>query len=475
VGRQGKSTEKGRSDSKAREQSLSRKDEQATAYGTRDGSRLKRTTKIIPSRPQKRPQGIQVVQGHINGFEIHAIPDTGAEFNIMAATFAKRRGLVVHNGDPSKCRLLRMANGKHIKTVGVVDAVWSFTSDTSQAWKITFHILADFVYDLLLGSQFLFTTQTMSHHKERLSRIPRPLQSLSVLRVNVLGSASRQVRGLLQKEPVHALPDSGSEPSLLSYEYVKRRGWLMRMRMEDQNLLQFADGSVAKTEGSILATWVFPSKEVNYFKARPSLKVQFHILRGCSHDVILGQDALEESDMFLEHEDAFLDVGSDTEPSGLNLVIWLPKKKVSSISSNNQVHIEQQLPTRQKDALHIELQRRAAVDRKISRMSSGIEKQAAVAAEAQTRREYDGGTNIASQTRSSTDSTASSTQFSASSNDSSTSSRQTVAQPVYPPGSFTVPRSPERTYSYYPGRGAVYSEIAGEYEFNTRLRREIIG
>jgi hypothetical protein len=364
-----------------------------------------------------------------------------------------------------------MANGKHIKTVGVVDAVWSFTSDSSQAWKITFHVLADFVYDLILGSQFLFTTQTMSHHKERLSRIPRPLQSLLVLRVNILGSASRQVQGFLQKEQVHALPDSGSEPSLLSYEYVKRRGWLMRMKMKDQNLLQFADGSVAKTEGSIPATWVFPSKQVGYLnkKVKTSLRVQFHILRGCSHDVILGQDALEESDMFLEHEDAFLDVGSDTEPSGLNLVIWLPKKKKTSpFPSNSQVHTEQHLPTQQKDALHIELQRRAAVDRKISRMSSGIEKQAALATEAQTRREYDARTNTASQTRSSTDSSASSTRFSANSNDRSTRSRQTVAQPVYPPGSSTVPRPwPERTYSYYPGRGGgvappnVWSEVKG--------------
>jgi len=251
----------------------------------------------------------------------------------------------------------------------------------------------------------------------------------------------------------------------------------MRMRMEDQNLLQFADGSVAKTEGSIPATWVFPSKEVGYIskEGEASLRVQFHILRGCSHDVILGQDALDESDMFLEHEDAFLDVGSDTEPSGLNLVIWLPKKKkkASPLSSNTQVHTEH-LPTRQNDALHIELQRRAVVDRKISRMASGIEKHAAVATEAQTRRDYDARTNMVSQTRSSTDSSASSTQFSANSNNSSTSSRQTVTQPVYPPRSFDDPGLPQRTYSYYPGRGRGSSEIAGEYDFNTRLRREIV-
>jgi hypothetical protein len=106
----------------------------------------------------------------------------------------------------------------------------------------------------------------------------------------------------------------------------------MRMRMKDQNLVQFADGSVAKTEGSIPATWVFPSK-VDYLNKedRTSLRVQFHILRGCSHDIILGQDAVEEGDIFLEYEDAFLDAGSDTEPSGLKLVIWLPRKLNSNL------------------------------------------------------------------------------------------------------------------------------------------------
>ena len=329
------------------------------------------------------------MRGHLNGLETYAIPDTGAEFNIMAAEFAQRGGLSVDTKDPSKCRLLRMANGKHIKTIGTADVKWGFASDPSQEWKLTFHVLADFVYDLILGSQFLFATQTMSHYKERLSTIPRPLQSLSVLRVNVLGSASRQVRGSLQEVRVNALPDSGSEPSLLSYEYVKQRGWLWSMKMEDQNLLQFADGSVERTEGSISARWVFPSK-TGTKKKWTSLNVEFHVLRGCSHNVILGQDVLDETDTFLEHADAFLDVNSETEAPGLNLVIWLPrKKKKAETPSNNQTSRDRNSPARPNDDLHIELQRRAEVDRKLNRMPEGTNKWAAMETEAQLRRDFD--------------------------------------------------------------------------------------
>jgi len=367
---------------------------------------------------RNRPQGIQVIQGQINGFDHFAIPDTGAEFNIMAKAFAKSRGFLIDNEEPSKCRLLRMASGKHIKTIGVVEATWCFSSDSSHPLKIIFHVLTDFVYDLILGSHFLFATKTMSHHKERLSRIPRPLDSLFVLRVNILGSASRQVEGVLQDQSVKALPDSGSEPSLLSYEYVKRRGWLMKMKMEDQNLLQFADGSVEKTEGSIPATWYFPTKDGSS-DPEISLRIEFHILRGCSHDIILGQDVLEETDMFLEHEDAFLDIKSDTEASGLNLVIWLPRKKkpIPSVPSVPQAQPPRRQEAReyrtpryrpptpppnsynerrvytsttvQHDPLHVELQRRAAVDRHIKRMPPGLVKDIALATERVTRDRYD--------------------------------------------------------------------------------------
>lgn len=339
--------------------------------------------------PKKRPDGIQVVQGHLNGVKTYAIPDTGAQFNIMAESYAKREGLSIDSSDPSKSRFLQMASGKLIKTIGTVDATWGFASDSSQNWKITFHILADFVYDLILGSQFLFTTKTMSHHKERLSRIPHPLGSLSVLCVNSLGFGSQQVKGHLQQEQVNALPDSGSEPNLLSYEYAQRRGWLKKMNMEDQNLLQFADGSIERTEGSISARWV-PSS-VKSKQEQVGLEAKFHVLRGCSHDVILGQDVLEETDMFFEHADSFFEVESDTEATGLNLVIWLPKKKKITLTEGP---ASNKNPSRSKlvgrdDALHNELERRAAVDREISKMPEGLEKESHLEREIATRRKFD--------------------------------------------------------------------------------------
>lgn len=84
--------------------------------------RYKLDSLTTQTRGMRKQEGILVAKDHFNELETDAIPDTGAEFNIIAANFVKKLGLQIHNKDPGQCRLLRMANGKHIKTVGVVDA-----------------------------------------------------------------------------------------------------------------------------------------------------------------------------------------------------------------------------------------------------------------------------------------------------------------------------------------------------------------
>ncbi|CAJ2501974.1 Uu.00g048270.m01.CDS01 [Anthostomella pinea] len=289
--------------------------------------------------------------------------DTGAEYNIIAASFATRLGLKVQHRSGDERKLLRMANGKQIQTCGTVEAAWHFSNSArngtggSDGWRIVFHVLGGFVYDLVLGNGFLMETKTMSHFKERLARIPRPLSALSVLRMNLLGVPSQRVRGTLDSEwhsLVWALPDSGSEPNLLSWDYVQRQGWAVaKMDMLDRRLLQFADGSVDKTEGSITARWSFAHANARgspLGAIQQDVEIEFHVMRDCPYDMILGQDVLEETDAFLAHQEAFGYVTSDTKASAMNLVIFARKKKTTTDTSEDH-------------ALHDELQRRAMNDR----------------------------------------------------------------------------------------------------------------
>jgi len=364
---------------------------------TSEGNRERRF-----SSSRQSSSGILVVQGHVNGQETYAIPDTGAECNIMVASFAERLGLVIHKDDPSQHKPLRMANGKYMQAIGTVQGFWKFTSDPepSQMWQILFHVISDFVYDVVLGSLFLLTTQTMSHHKYRLSRRPRALEALSTLRVDILdsGRGCVRVRGDLEQEIVSALPDSGSEPNLLSYEYVEQRKWLTKMDLEDRNILQFADGKIEMTEGSISASWAF--LDVYQVKKAPGLEVKFHVLRGCSHNVIIGQDVLEETNAFLNHKDAFEEIISDTDAPGLNLVFWaaisLNKSPPPTSGPTQTLRTKALPPTDEKGRLDMERQRRKATEEIIRQMPEGKDRDAAWAGEDAIRRAFELHFNVTS-------------------------------------------------------------------------------
>lgn len=181
-------------------------DDTSLLYKARGGSKEKKT----------RPSGMLVTQGFIQGQQVCAMPDTGVGYNIIAASLAQSLGFADPPGNAMRGLKIRLANGKYIRTIGVIEAIWSFSSDTGKIWELTFHVIEDFVYDIVLGNEFLMATETMSNHQFRLSRIPPPLRALSVLYVNTLGRVTQRLRGLLYGNLVETLPDFGCESNLLS-------------------------------------------------------------------------------------------------------------------------------------------------------------------------------------------------------------------------------------------------------------------
>lgn len=105
---------------------------------------------------------------------------------------------------------------------------------------------------------------------------------------------------------------------------------------QDIRLLLFADGTIQRIMGTLSLPWRFltPNSVGGIVPERPGqhiVMVDFHVLHGCVYDVILGQDMLEETAAYSEHQDAFLETsqGDSAYPgqSELNLVIWLPFKR----------------------------------------------------------------------------------------------------------------------------------------------------
>jgi hypothetical protein len=173
---------------------------------------------------------------------------------MMAASFAKEISLHIQPEEADKETYLQMANGKHIRAIGVVRANWGLKGDPRKTLEWNLTVLADYVFDIVIGDDFLKPNLIMSANKHYLSRKPRPRNTLSIRNVNILGSSSQRLRGTLNNEPMPALPDSGTEPNLVSYAYVQSRGWLTKLVENSEHLLQFADGSLATTVGQIYAT-----------------------------------------------------------------------------------------------------------------------------------------------------------------------------------------------------------------------------
>ncbi|GKT54382.1 hypothetical protein ColTof4_13828 [Colletotrichum tofieldiae] len=204
--------------------------------------------------------------------------------------------------------MLRMANGKFVDTIGSFKAVWKFASDPTKSWKITFYVVNKLVHDAVLGKDFLMCSETMTKHRHRLSRLKKPihtLQGLQMLSVNNIGAVTQRLQGMIVGDPVEALPDSGSEPNLLSLNYVIRRGFHDLVNTNDIRMIQLADGTVQKTMGSMWLNWAYASSSGDNSDKWFEHFVEFHVLDGCAYDVILGQDVLKDTDAFVTHEGSF--------------------------------------------------------------------------------------------------------------------------------------------------------------------------
>lgn len=267
------------------------------------------------------------IQGLINGVNVDALADTGADKNFMNNRFAKEHEIRAQYFGADQRPSFLMGHGRTIQAVGQVEVSWKFRKELEKSYTLHFFVLPDAIFDVMIGGPFLYETETLAVNKNRLSVMPKPMRALHVRTVNFCGSPHRRLKGMIRGgtqdfRRCAALPDSGAEPSLLNYDYTKRNFWLSHIvpGPESCRLLMFADGSTASTEGQITLQWTF---EKRWLPVNPQAEhaITFDVLYGCPVDVILGQDFLDEFDVFATQSDAFIEAQSPAEVSGLNLVI----------------------------------------------------------------------------------------------------------------------------------------------------------
>lgn len=236
---------------------------------------------------------------------VFACADTGADVNIMSETLAQALGFREYETKYGR-KKFRLANGKVVESVGQVWSPCAFGAETDNSVSMAciFHVLTKVVTPIIMGMQFLEETETLTRHPERLIRVPRPaLQALSVC---LLESPRQFLHCKLNNKSVTATSDTGSEIDLIAPQTAIELGIAIQ---PGEEVIELADGTFAMTSGYVHANISLDSSAkalLDFESKSANTDVEFHILNGLTHTVLIGQDTLEELKVFTENQQALV-------------------------------------------------------------------------------------------------------------------------------------------------------------------------
>ena len=235
------------------------------------------------------------VPGNLNGAQVMAFLDTGAEESVISLDFAVRNKLDLQRDSQLKFQL---PTGKVSRSVGTAYLPWQFANEP-KVFKISFSVLPECTHDVIIGGKFLKFTQTLTKFVHRIKTKLLPFRPR--LGVKLLGSQRQRVRGSLDGERVVAVPDTGSDVMLVSTAYAKQRGFKISGQKDCRSELEFADGSRAFTRGLVKDVyWSFDDSNTSY-------QCDFHVLDNLSVDVVLSNDFLFGVKAFSKYDSSFFD------------------------------------------------------------------------------------------------------------------------------------------------------------------------
>lgn len=267
-----------------------------------------------PTRPNPHPPPLldRRVRGVVNHLPINAVPDTGADESFISASLLKRLkyhnrhrpfdlGTEIQQYEFDNLPPVQLASGKTVSSTTIATIPWRFEGESRIDWLVC-RVLPTLTHDLILGDRFLRCTETLTTFKHRVVTTVRSVVGAGlrmVRRVNYMGQDKRRLWGYLDDALVTALPDSGSDIMAVSAEYAMKRGFRVDRSPGRQVLVQFADGSMARTDGVVEGLkWVFGASGQSVISG-------FYVLRDLPVDVLFSSDFVFDHDVFERHERSF--------------------------------------------------------------------------------------------------------------------------------------------------------------------------
>ena len=244
-----------------------------------------------------------------------ACADSGSEENIISLDLAQALGYCIDDS-PSKNRQFVLANGSLVEAVGEMVAECSFgieAAPTAAPMSYIFYIFIKLASPIIMWLTFLKQTRTLTEHRHRLIRVPRPANQ--PLQVYSVGRPMDRLFCYLNMLYVPSLPESGSEINLMTWRFALENGFQVQ---EGKQVIQFADGSVAVTTGVVRGE--LKAREDESLEFRRISKVEFYLVDNLRHDLIVGEESLEELEIFTNGRHLLFPIVNQMEPIGLNRI-----------------------------------------------------------------------------------------------------------------------------------------------------------
>ncbi|KXH47978.1 hypothetical protein CNYM01_02566 [Colletotrichum nymphaeae SA-01] len=240
---------------------------------------------------------------------IEALPDTGAQFNIISAHLAQKLRLEPKSHTE---RLIQLPTGGDVLSPGCLKVPFSFRGE-KKVTNLTCFILPHISHDLVLSGAFLRATETLlTKYKSRITAAVR--QCSKRLGLRLIGNERRCLHGLIDGQPVEALPDTGSDVMIMSEAYALSRGFNIDRNLQNFINLELADGSEVFTCGLVRGVdWTFAA-------SRQSVKCDFYVLEDLCTDVVLNNDFLFGLDVFSTELESLSELSYSEDYSELLLI-----------------------------------------------------------------------------------------------------------------------------------------------------------
>lgn len=256
----------------------------------------------------------------LNGFAYNTIPDTGSLENAILVDEVRRLRLNISG----RRRKFVMADGSKMVSLGMVLVDCAFARSKDHRTRQSFNVFKNLAVPVIMGKKFLDTSKTLTRHQHRLKTCCT--SSKKPVRVMHLNHSRQLLRCCVNGKLVHANPDTGSELDLMSPIYAYENKLNIEGLEEDEDEVQFADGRTAKLLGKT---------EVNFDICDDGHKPPtghnghsriFYILEGLTTDILLGEEASFDMQVFTKHADAFVSLEDSKLSNEINLITWFDKR-----------------------------------------------------------------------------------------------------------------------------------------------------